>query len=220
MAGNHTIEYNGTTPISKIEDEFRAKNNRKILMFNKISGAYVGFVITDTVSTLDKTKFKWKIKSFDDTAQEWVGDYDTGSLVAIDDVARTVRESDIDLHAGSTITQSYPWHSQTNYIIEVVKKLIEANNLTGDEVDAFNHMSSFIEGRRDANRAWKQAYKDDGGFEYISHTDQEKNLVDQYAGLEEIRQVITPDDASGFTGKDETLKHTNSSDDVDADTAY
>lgn len=221
MAGNYTIEYNGTTPLSELEDQFRVKSNRKILMFNKISGAYAGCVVTDTVATLDKNKFKWKIKSFDDTAYRWVGDYSTGELVAIADVQRPITESGIDLHAGSTIEQSYPWHSQTNYIINVVQKLIEANNLTGDEVDAFNNMASFIEGRRDANRAWKQAYKDDNGFEFTTYAEEEQKQVDLFAGLEEIREAsATPDDAVGWTGNDETVKHTDVSDDVDADTAY
>jgi hypothetical protein len=221
MAGNYTIEYNGTTPLGELEAQFRAKGNRKILMFNRLSGAYVGCVITDTVSTLDKNKFKWKIKNFDDTAYQWVGDYDTGDLVPIADVKRTITEKEIDLHAGSTIEQSYPWHSQTNYIIDVVKKLIEANNLTGDEVDAFNTMASFIDGRRNSNRAWKQAYKDDDGFEFVTYAEQEQKMDNLYAGLEEIREPgVVPDDSVGWTGSDETAKHTDVSDDVDADTAY
>ena len=160
----------GDNPIEKIK-EIENSEQTYTLLFNKISGAFVSLVATDSPGDLNSTYYKFKTVKFNQQTHQWVGDYDTGGLVPIDDVPTRVLEEEIDMQAGQVIAQSYPWFSQINIIIDVVNKLVEESGITGDEVDTYNDMITFLEARRDANRKYKEAYKADDSFDYKTRRD-------------------------------------------------
>lgn len=183
MAGKHTVDYNPN--LESIEDKFKeicAKSNKRILIFNKESGEYMSTIITDSVKNLDSTYFKWKVKYFDDSEYQWVGDYDTGELVKIEDIPTEIDEEEVDQQIGMIVTESYPWFSQLNIMANVMKKLIEANAITGEEVDEFDKMMEFIEGRREQNRKYKKAYSEDPDFTLLSRRDKWNRMAKQFAG--------------------------------------
>jgi hypothetical protein len=193
----------GGNPLEKIEN-IESGEQTYTLVFNKISGAYYATVATDSAGDLNGVNFKFKTVTYDKNTHEWIGDYDTGSLVPIDDVPTVVFEEDIDRQAGQVIGQSYPWFSQINIIIDVVNKLVEESGITGDEVDTFTDMVTFLEARRDANRKYKEAYKADNSFGYKTRRDVwNENAKQLEGGLHEQM----PGGA--------TLPHMNPSNDVD-----
>ena len=183
MAGKHTVDYNPS--LECIDDKYKeicTKSNKRILIFNKESGEYMHTIITDSVEGLDSTYFKWKVKHFDDSEYQWVGDYDTGDLVKIEDIPTEIDEEEVDQQIGLIVSESYPWFSQLNIMANVMKKLIEANAITGEEVDEFNKMIEFIEGRREQNRKYKKAYSEDPDFNLLSRRDKWNRMAKQFAG--------------------------------------
>lgn len=188
----------------KLKEVLESNNNEKILMFNKESGAFVGTVVTDP-RYLDSTYYKWKILHFDSDTYTWVGDFDSGKLVKIEEQPTVITEAEVDAHAGEIIKESYPWFSQINILISVVKKLVDANAITGAEVDEFNEMVSFIEARRDVNRKYKDAYQSDDSFIFKTRRDEWNELADQMAGG--LHEKLAT--------KTEILKHNNPDADVD-----
>lgn len=206
--GKHTITFNPALddPIEKY-NELINKSNKRILVFNKESGAYVSTIITDSVSKLNSTHYKWKVKHFDDTVYEWSGDYDTGELVKIEDQPTVIREAMVDTQIGAIVTESYPWFSQCNIMMQLLKKLVEESAIAGDEVDEFNKMFDFIEGRREQNRKYKAAYAEDPSFTLVSRRDEWAQLANQTAGG--LSEIIGPSRT--------ILPHEDMNNDVDVD---
>jgi hypothetical protein len=191
MSGKNTVQYDPNT--ESIQDKYKeiiGKSNKRILLFNKESGELVASIITDTTANLDPTYFKWKVKYFNDEEFEWVGNYDTGGLVRLEDIPTDISEELIDRQIGSIISESYPVFSQINIITDLLKKLIEENAITGDEVDEFNKMGEFIEGRREQNRKYKIAYSEDPDFNLVSRRDAWNKTARQLAGG--LHEVVGP----------------------------
>ena len=141
----------------------------RIALFNKVSGAFVMMVGANSEESLDPTYFKWKkIDHFDQTIHVWEGDYDNGQLVEQGDQPSMVMEDSVDSQAGFVIRDVYQWYHQTNALIAVVKALIEKNELSGPEVDAFTDMADYIEERRDANERYKKAYSDGSDWKLVT----------------------------------------------------
>lgn len=206
--GKHTITFNPALddPIEKY-NELINKSNKRILVFNKESGAFVSTIITDSVALLNSTHYKWKIKYFDDTIYEWSGDYDTGELVKIEDQPTVISEAMVDTQIGAIVTESYPWFSQCNIMMQLLKKLVEESAIDGDEVDEFNKMYDFIEGRREQNRKYKTAYAEDPSFTLVSRRDEWAQLAKQTAGG--VSEIIGPSRT--------VLPHEDMNNDVDVD---
>ena len=204
----HTITFNPETDdLIEKYNELLDKSNKRIILFNKESGAYVSTVITDTVTTLNSTHYKWKVEYFDDKVYEWSGDYDTGKLVKIEDQPTAISEAMVDTQIGAIVTESYPWFSQCNIMMQLLKKLVEESAIAGDEVDEFNQMFDFIEGRREQNRKYKTAYAEDPSFKLVTRRDEWDLLGKQLAGG--VSEIVGPSRA--------VLPHEDMSNDVDVD---
>ena len=191
MSGKNTVQFDPNT--ESIQDKYKeiiSKSNKRILLFNKESGEMVGSIISDTTDNLDSTYLKWKVEDFDEEEFQWVGNYDTGGLVRIEDIPTEIVEEEVDMRIGSIVEESYPLFSQINVITDAVKKLIEENAIAGDEVDEFNKMVEFIEGRREQNRKYKIAYSEDPDFNLVSRRDAWNKTARQLAGG--LHEVVGP----------------------------
>jgi hypothetical protein len=171
-------------------EELRKKSNKRIILFNKESGAYVSTIITKNEELLDSDYYKWKVIHFDDYVYEWQGDYDTGGLIKIEDKPTVIDEESVDRQIGSVITESYPVFSQLNILMGVIRKLIDVKAVKGDEVDEFIKMFDFIEGRREQNRKYKTAYAEDPDFILVTRRDKWNTLAQQLAGG--LSEVVGP----------------------------
>lgn len=202
MSGKNTVQFDPNT--ESIQDKYKeiiSKSNKRILLFNKESGEMVGSIISDTTDNLDSTYLKWKVEDFDEEEFQWVGNYDTGGLVRIEDIPTEIVEEEVDMRIGSIVEESYPLFSQINVITDAVKKLIEENAIAGDEVDEFNKMVEFIEGRREQNRKYKIAYSEDPDFNLVSRKDNQDRITRQLAGgLEEAVKATAAAAAGPFRG--------------------
>ena len=179
----------------------------KILLFNKVSGAYISMLVTTDTSGLDSTYYKWKVMKFNATTHEWYGDYDTGELMAKSDLPTFIDEEAVDDQAGAVIKESYPWFSQLNILTNLLKKVVADNNVSGEEVEKFNQMVSFIEARRDTNRRYKDAYIADDSFVFKTRRDLWNEQAKRLDGG--IHELIGPED------KFSALSYQDPSNDVD-----
>lgn len=140
-----------------------------LLIFNKASGAYMGRAVGNVGSTAhDSTHYKFKRLKFDPTIHEWRGDFDNGALVEVINAPVRISEEEIDTQTGYSIRDVHDWHNQVNVLFDVVEKLIEKNNLSGEEVDDFKSILDYVKGRRGSGENFKEAYKDNPSFEYES----------------------------------------------------
>ena len=206
MSNNITFDSEKDNIQDKLAEVLSANTN-KVLLFNKVSGAYISMIVSNDTSGLDSTYYKWKIMQFDANTHEWYGDYDTGKLMAKDDLPTIIDEEAVDDQAGAVIKESYPWFSQINIVINVLKKVIEDSNISGEEVEKFNQMHSFIEARRDANRRYKDAYIAEDSFDFKTRRDKWNEQAEKLDGG--LHELLGPEDK--FSG----LPHLDPDNDVD-----
>lgn len=167
------------------------KHKNQIAMFNKQSGEFTGLTTTVSEPYLNDKFYKWKKIEIDTETQKWSGDYDTGGVVNVADAPVEIFERDMDRRAGEAIEAVYAWYQQINTIIPVIQALIEKNNLTGSEVDAFLDTADFIQEKRDTNDRYKKAYQDGPDWELITKDEEQKTKARQFEGG--IRELLGPD---------------------------
>jgi hypothetical protein len=206
MSNNITFDSEKDNIQDKLVEVLSANTN-KVLLFNKVSGAYISMIVSNDTSGLDDTYYKWKIMQFDASTHEWYGDYDNGKLIAKDDLPTAIYEENVDDQAGAVIKESYPWFSQINILTNLLKKVIEDNNISGEEVEKFNQMNSFIEARRDANRRYKDAYIAEDSFEFKTRRDVWNEQAKRLDGG--LHELLGPED------KFNSLPHLDPDNDVD-----
>jgi len=206
MSNNITFDPKKDNIENKLS-EILSGNTNKILLFNKVSGAHISTIVSNDTSGLDATYYKWKILQFDASTHEWYGDYDSGKLMAKDDLPTVIYEESVDDQAGAVIKESYPWFSQVNILTNLLKKLIDENNISGEEVEKFNQMYSFIEARRDANRRYKSAYIAEDSFLFKTRRDVWNEQAERLDGG--LHELLGPEDK--FNG----LQHLDPDNDVD-----
>lgn len=157
------------------EGEFKLPNKR-VVIFNKISGIVVGMVNPECMSDINEKYFNYREIEIDETKQKFVGDHDTGEVVDIDSAPVDVTESQLNHACGVAIQNVFPAHKQLNAMAGVMKALIAKHELQGEEVDSFNKMHDFIAGRRNLNEKFKKAYKSGPDWNYISTEDEAVNF--------------------------------------------
>jgi hypothetical protein len=157
----------------KLKAVLGSNNHEKILVFNKASGAFMSEMVSNPVNKPDQsTHYIYRVVNFDSETHTWDGgDYDTGNIIPKDDLMVKILEEDVDIQAGMVITQSYPYFSQLNIIASAVQKLAEASGLECEEVEELNNMLTFIEARKEVNARFKEAYKEDDSFKFMTRRD-------------------------------------------------
>ena len=160
---------------NNIEGDF-SLDIKRVAIFNKISGALVGMVNVECKDQINDKYFKFKEIEIDETTQRFVGDYDSGEVVSIDDAPVVVTESQLNHACATAIENVFPLYKQLNALTGVMKSIISKHDLQGEEVNEFNKVVNFISGRRNLNKKFKTAYKEGPDWEYISTEDEGENF--------------------------------------------
>ncbi len=152
---------------------------KHIIIFNKVSKEYFAVVSLNALDQIDSTFFITKTVEFDDTTHEWDGgNFDDGQVIVKGSSNITAIESTLDQQCGKSITDVYKTHHELNAIIDVLKEIIEKENLSSDAVDKFKAITQFIDTRRILNERYKSAYQNDPNFNYITK-EQEQEAIDR-----------------------------------------
>ena len=188
---NHNIDLDA---LEKLASNFEGVSPKKVILFNKNTGAYFSTITNADVSKLDGSLFKWKELKFNSKTHTWdEGDYDNGKVIALKEQKPLITEASVNVVAKQTIVKEYPEHTQTNIIMSVIEKIIKENNMSGKEVAEFTAMSSHIFARRSQNAKYKEAYALSKDHNYLSRADAfEKNVQAVKGDIEDKFQIAVP----------------------------
>ena len=161
-----------------------------ILIFNKLSGVYIGSLsaVQDEEGNVtnedevNQTHCKTKVVTMDPKTQVWVGDFDTGEVQYKEQSQRKITEAGLDGSAGTQIKEQYQYHNQLNVISDLLEKVVAQLDLPEEDTNAFYDMREFIQEVRDINVRYKEAYEQDPHWEYINKEDETDIIDAQLAG--------------------------------------
>ena len=181
-------------------DELIASENvtqEQTLIFNKLTGVFVAKVIGSHLDKVNTTYCKGKVMTFNPETHEYVGNYDSGSVVDKSTAPRVASELDLDNTAGIHIRKKYNYHHQLNHIIDMMKLLLDASSLSDEQKASFNSMKEYIDEIRDLNGKYKDSYTNDPNWTYKTKDTVKTEVQNKMAGgmSEEIK---SENDLSGI----------------------
>jgi|LWDU01.1.fsa_nt_gi hypothetical protein len=161
-----------------------------ILAFNKLSKVFVLDLhgemdgVPVVIADLDTTFFIYKeVESFDHETQRWKGDYDTGSIVDIEDLPE-IAENQLDKQAENKIKSKVSIGRQLNMAIALLEPIITTLNTLADDagkpelkldtnlISDAKDMRDYIQKIRDNNNRYKDFYKESDDYEFLSKNDE------------------------------------------------
>ncbi len=192
-------------------DTLGSQAGKWTFIFNKLTGALISSMasasalnpeenedgsitnpdVIEIEDIVDTTYAVYKVvEDFDPNTQMWVGDYETGGIINIEEAPRKILETGLDASAGQQIRQKHEYYHQLNTISNLVKRVAEELGVSGEAMDDFLLMRQGIAEVRSVNNRYKDAYKNDPAWEYIDKQKQKQLLDDQIAGG--LHEVIGP----------------------------
>ena len=183
----------------QIDELFASENvtQEQTLIFNKLTGVFVAKVIGSHLDKVNTTYCKGKVMTFNPETHEYVGNYDSGSVVDKSTAPRVASELDLDNTAGIHIRKKYNYHHQLNHIIDMMKLLLDASSLSDEQKASFNSMKEYIDEIRDLNSKYKDSYTNDPNWTYKTKDTVKTEVQNKMAGgmSEEIK---SENDLSGI----------------------
>ena len=187
-------------------DELIASENvtqEQTLIFNKLTGVFVAKMIGSHLDKVNTTYCKGKVVTFNPETHEYVGNYDSGSVVDKSTAPRVASELDLDETAGLHIRKKYNYHHQLNHIIDMMKLLLDASSLSDEQKASFNSMKEYIDEIRDLNGKYKDSYTNDPNWIYKNKETVKTEVQNKMAGgmSEEIKSENDLSGVNMITGR-------------------
>ena len=187
-------------------DELIASENvtqEQTLIFNKLTGVFVAKMIGSHLDKVNTTYCKGKVMTFNPETHEYVGNYDSGSVVDKSTAPRVASELDLDETAGLHIRKKYNYHHQLNHIIDMMKLLLDASSLSDEQKASFNSMKEYIDEIRDLNGKYKDSYTNDPNWTYKTKETVKTEVQNKMAGgmSEEIKSENDLSGVNMITGR-------------------
>ena len=187
-------------------DELIASENvtqEQTLIFNKLTGVFVAKMIGSHLDKVNTTYCKGKVMTFNPETHEYVGNYDSGSVVDKSTAPRVASELDLDETAGIHIRKKYNYHHQLNHIIDMMKLLLDASSLSDEQKASFNSMKEYIDEIRDLNGKYKDSYTNYPNWTYKTKETVKTEVQNKMAGgmSEEIKSENDLSGVNMITGR-------------------
>ena len=159
------------------------------IIFNKLTGALVAKMFGDHLDLVNTTYCKGKVISYNPDTHQYVGDYDTGSVMSKSETPRVMEEHSLDGSAGVQIRKKYDYYHQLNHIIDMMGLLLDASSLTEEQKANFKQMKEYIDEVRDLNNKYKDSYTNDDNWTYKTKEDVASDNDKKMAGgmAEEVK---------------------------------
>ena len=189
----------------QIDELFASENvtQEQTLIFNKLTGVFVAKMIGSHLDKVNTTYCKGKVVTFNPETHEYVGNYDSGSVVDKSTAPRVASELDLDNTAGIHIRKKYNYHHQLNHIIDMMKLLLDASSLSDEQKASFNSMKEYIDEIRDLNGKYKDSYTNDPNWTYKTKETVKSEVQNKMAGgmSEEIKSENDLSGVNMITGR-------------------
>ncbi len=160
------------------------------IIFNKLTGALVAKMFGDHLDLVNTTYCKGKVISYNPDTHQYVGDYETGSVMSKSEIPRVMEEHSLDGSAGVQIRKKYDYYHQLNHIIDMMGLLLDASSLTEEQKANFKQMKEYIDEVRDLNNKYKDSYENDDNWTYKTKQDTQTDIDNQLAGG--MHEVVGP----------------------------
>ena len=182
----------------QIDELFASENvtQEQTLIFNKLTGVFVAKMIGSHLDKVNTTYCKGKVMVFNPETHEYVGNYDSGSVVDKSTAPRVASELDLDETAGLHIRKKYNYHHQLNHIIDMMKLLLDASSLSDEQKASFNSMKEYIDEIRDLNGKYKDSYTNDPNWTYKTKETVKTEVQNKMAGGMSV-EIKSENDLSG-----------------------
>ena len=189
----------------QIDELFASENvtQEQTLIFNKLTGVFVAKMIGSHLDKVNTTYCKGKVVTFNPETHEYVGNYDSGSVVDKSTAPRVASELDLDETAGIHIRKKYNYHHQLNHIIDMMKLLLDASSLSDEQKASFNSMKEYIDEIRDLNGKYNDSYTNDPNWTYKTKETVKTEVQNKMAGgmSEEIKSENDLSGVNMITGR-------------------
>ena len=189
----------------QIDELFASENvtQEQTLIFNKLTCVFVAKMIGSHLDKVNTTYCKGKVVTFNPETHEYVGNYDSGSVVDKSTAPRVASELDLDETAGLHIRKKYNYHHQLNHIIDMMKLLLDASSLSDEQKASFNSMKEYIDEIRDLNGKYKDSYTNDPNWTYKTKETVKTEVQNKMAGgmSEEIKSENDLSGVNMITGR-------------------
>ena len=189
----------------QIDELFASENvtQEQTLIFNKLTGVFVAKMIGSHLDKVNTTYCKGKVVTFNPETHEYVGNYDSGSVVDKSTAPRVASELDLDETAGLHIRKKYNYHHQLNHIIDMMKLLLDASSLSDEQKASFNSMKEYIDEIRDLNGKYNDSYTNDPNWTYKTKETVKTEVQNKMAGgmSEEIKSENDLSGVNMITGR-------------------
>lgn len=172
------------------------------LMFNRLTGAFLGLAghggDREVVAPPADSPIVFKEVEMDRENEIWEGSMDAGRLIPISERKPVITEFMVNSGAKDKIQRKYPIHAQVNILVKMVELLLEKVDMTEEEIQEFRDMVEYINHVRANNSRYKDAYKANPNYDYVSAGEYIDRLNDELeGGLQEVvgrppRKVDTP----------------------------
>jgi len=167
------------------------------LIFNKITGAYLGSVSyngsdpnkqTENLGDPEHDAMTYLLRDMDIETETWEGNMTTGSIIPLDDVTPTMDEYTLNSSAKDKIFREYPFHKQINIMTDLLEILLSKVEVEPDEIADFDLMREYIKKIRENNSRYKEAYLNHTDYDYIDKEEYMRRMNDQLDGG--LRDVV------------------------------
>ena len=125
----------------------------KIVYFNKVTGQMVGIMSKECAEHINTDYYTYKPITIDETKEKWVGNWDDGRVVSLDDAPVTVREDELDHACTTAIERLYPPHTQINALAGAIRAIIAQTGTSGEEVVKFLDVFDYVDEKRSQNKS-------------------------------------------------------------------
>ena len=177
---------------------------KTILIFNKLSGAYIGSTHgafdgkeVDTAQ-LNTTYMKYKVVDFNPDTEEWQGDFDNGKIVPIESQPE-ICESQLDVQAQNKIFSRYRYYHQINVLAQAIEALAgcldrvaahcdnAALKIPFEAREELAEMREYIAAILANNARYKDFYTESEDYRYFDKSSEAQRLGAQLeGGLHEV----------------------------------
>jgi hypothetical protein len=154
------------------------------ISFNKLSGARMGTIVSNKEYPKEDQYYIYKTCMYNPNTHEYVGDYETGHLIAREEIKPKIYEFHVNTQCAAKIEKAAPIHRQINAMAKMFQTLVDKGVLTEEDpgVEEFLYMQEYVTRARKNNELYKEARKNSGYEEYVSEEDRRESLNNQLAG--------------------------------------
>lgn len=151
-----------------------------LAQFNKLNKTFITVLQKpEDMSWLNQDLFLYREVEIDYVTETITGNYDSYSVVSIDDQPTQVTEDVLNLLARDKIVAKYPLESQLTILGQAIERLADAASV---ECEDLKEMNAYIEEIKRANQIRKDWFAANPDYQYLTTEQLDALMEEKYDG--------------------------------------